>query len=356
MHVSGRIGAIRACRRSSGFSLVEVVVASGLLLMTITAVTFCVTSVSASGARLQGVMDADRAVRLVAERLAAVPFYGSECGRRQCLGLRGRRSAGCRVPPRRRDAEHADRALRALRWGRGARRIVRDCLHRGRGGRAVRRALPRRPRMDRRWSPWPSRAGLSADGDQPPGCALSVRLTATSHGTSPKCRLHPGGPGDGADPPRVCRRRGHMTDVARIEDRPARRAATRSGVHPDRGTGGRRRCGGRPRGRLRMAVERRRAGRPRPTTAFRQAPWPPRRLGRWAVMSAPPSACGNLPPAGTRRARCRWRTTTSTWLPRTCSSSGTQPAPWCGATPPARTSRTTSPASPSSTAWWTAAG
>ena len=24
----------------------------------------------------------------------------------------------------------------------------------------------------------------------------------------------------------------------------------------------------------------------------------------------------------------RWRTTTSTWLPRTCSSSGTRPAPW----------------------------
>jgi hypothetical protein len=48
-----------------------------LLLLTITAVTFCVTSVSASGARLQQLMDADRAVRLVAERLAAMPFYCS---------------------------------------------------------------------------------------------------------------------------------------------------------------------------------------------------------------------------------------------------------------------------------------
>ena len=74
MHVMGRMSALRACRRSSGFSLIEVVVASGLILTTITAVTLCATSVSASGARLRSVMDADRAVRRVADRLAAMPF------------------------------------------------------------------------------------------------------------------------------------------------------------------------------------------------------------------------------------------------------------------------------------------
>ena len=104
MHVKARIGRPRARRRSSGFSLVEVVVASGLLLMTITAVTFCVTSVSASGARLQRVMDADRAVRLVAERLAAMPFYGSGADAGAASGLGGRRSsrAPCSPTPTRR--------------------------------------------------------------------------------------------------------------------------------------------------------------------------------------------------------------------------------------------------------------
>ncbi len=59
---------------AAGFSLLEVVIAAGLLLMTITAVTACITSVSRGGARAEAEMDADRAVCAVAERLRGLPF------------------------------------------------------------------------------------------------------------------------------------------------------------------------------------------------------------------------------------------------------------------------------------------
>ena len=129
--------------------------------MTITAVTFCVTSVSASGARLQEVMDADRAVRLVAERLAALPFCGSDADAGAASGSEVEDLLGAVFP-------HAD-AARNTPTARYVRsdgeeapgRIVRDPVHRGRCGGAVRRALPRRPRMDRRWRRPPSRAGPS---------------------------------------------------------------------------------------------------------------------------------------------------------------------------------------------------
>ncbi len=61
-------------RSAAGFSLLEAVVAAAVLLATVTAVTFCVTSVSRGGARVESTMDADRAVRAVAERLRALPF------------------------------------------------------------------------------------------------------------------------------------------------------------------------------------------------------------------------------------------------------------------------------------------
>jgi hypothetical protein len=50
------------------------VIAAGLVLMTVTAVTFCVGNVSRAGVRLDKTMDAERAVRGVAERLRALPF------------------------------------------------------------------------------------------------------------------------------------------------------------------------------------------------------------------------------------------------------------------------------------------
>jgi type II secretory pathway component PulJ len=69
MHVTPRPG-----DRQRGFSLLEVVVAAGLLLMTIAAVTAFVTDSGSAKARLQSAMDADRAVRVVAERLRSLPF------------------------------------------------------------------------------------------------------------------------------------------------------------------------------------------------------------------------------------------------------------------------------------------
>jgi hypothetical protein len=58
----------------AGFALLEVVVAGGILLLTIAAVTFCLVNVSRAGARLERSMDADRAVRQVAQRLRLLPY------------------------------------------------------------------------------------------------------------------------------------------------------------------------------------------------------------------------------------------------------------------------------------------
>lgn len=48
--------------------------AAGLVLLTVTAVTFTVVSVTGAGARLEARMDADRAAWRVAERLRVLPF------------------------------------------------------------------------------------------------------------------------------------------------------------------------------------------------------------------------------------------------------------------------------------------
>jgi hypothetical protein len=61
-------------RATGGFTLLEAVMAAGLVLLTVTAVTFCVVTVSRVGARLEARMDGDRAAWRVAERLRALPF------------------------------------------------------------------------------------------------------------------------------------------------------------------------------------------------------------------------------------------------------------------------------------------
>ncbi|MGE5229982.1 MAG: type II secretion system protein J [Deltaproteobacteria bacterium] len=182
MHVKGCSERLRARRRSSGFSLLEVVIASGLLLMTITAVTLCVTSVSASGARLQGVMDADRAVRRVAERLAALPFYGSGADAGVAPGSADEDLLGAVFP-------HADAArntptARYVAVGEDeapAGAFVSVFTEGGVDVRCVARFLvdedgaPLEPAAVAGW--------VRTDGEQPPGCALSVYLSATSHGS-----------------------------------------------------------------------------------------------------------------------------------------------------------------------------
>ena len=59
---------------AGGFTLLEAVMAAGLVLLTVTAVTACVVTVSRAGARLERRMDADRAACQVAERLRTLPF------------------------------------------------------------------------------------------------------------------------------------------------------------------------------------------------------------------------------------------------------------------------------------------
>jgi type II secretory pathway pseudopilin PulG len=72
MHLTART--LRQGRDVAGFSLLEVVISAALLLVTITAVTTCVVGVSRAGARLEQAMDRDRALRVVADRLGALPF------------------------------------------------------------------------------------------------------------------------------------------------------------------------------------------------------------------------------------------------------------------------------------------
>jgi hypothetical protein len=72
VHVITRVKRPRP--RAAGFTLLEVVIAAGLLLSTVAAVTGCVAVVSRAGARVQISMDADRAVRTVADRLRGLPF------------------------------------------------------------------------------------------------------------------------------------------------------------------------------------------------------------------------------------------------------------------------------------------
>jgi type II secretory pathway pseudopilin PulG len=183
MHVSSRIDRQRAGRRSSGFSLIEVVVASGLLLLTIAAVTFCVTSVSANGARLQRVMDADRAVRLVAERLAAMPFYrsGADADTVSDSGVEDLLSA---VFPHADAARNTPTAHYVHIDGEvaPAGAFVTVFTASGVDVLCVARFLAAEdgPVL----GPLAVEGWTGAAGDQPPGCALSVRVTATSHGAT----------------------------------------------------------------------------------------------------------------------------------------------------------------------------
>jgi len=59
---------------AQGFSLLEVVIAAGLLLLTITIVTATAVSLSEAGSRLRRTMAVDRVLRGEAERLRALPY------------------------------------------------------------------------------------------------------------------------------------------------------------------------------------------------------------------------------------------------------------------------------------------
>lgn len=65
-------------RVTAGFSLLEVVIAGALLLLTVTGATACVTAASRAGQQSEGAMAADRALAAVATRLRGLPFCPSE--------------------------------------------------------------------------------------------------------------------------------------------------------------------------------------------------------------------------------------------------------------------------------------
>jgi type II secretory pathway pseudopilin PulG len=64
----------RPLRPRGGFSLLEAVVAAGLLLMTVTVVTATVLNASRAGSRLDRAMTVDRALRREVERLRSLPY------------------------------------------------------------------------------------------------------------------------------------------------------------------------------------------------------------------------------------------------------------------------------------------
>jgi hypothetical protein len=65
---------VRAPRGGRGFSLLEVVIASGLLLLTVIVVTGAVTSISRAGRRAEAAARADRVLESVLARLDGLPF------------------------------------------------------------------------------------------------------------------------------------------------------------------------------------------------------------------------------------------------------------------------------------------
>jgi type II secretory pathway pseudopilin PulG len=72
MFLSGAAGARLERRR--GFSLLEVVIAAGLVLLTITAVSAAVASVSHAGRRSEAAARVDLVLASVSARLAALPY------------------------------------------------------------------------------------------------------------------------------------------------------------------------------------------------------------------------------------------------------------------------------------------
>jgi hypothetical protein len=61
-----------------GFSLLEVVIAGALLLLTVTGTTACVTAASRAAQRSEGAMAADQALASIATRLMTLPFCPAE--------------------------------------------------------------------------------------------------------------------------------------------------------------------------------------------------------------------------------------------------------------------------------------
>lgn len=92
---------------TGGFTLLEAVMAAGLVLLTVTAVTLCVVTVSRAGAGIERSMDGDRAAWRVSERLRALPFCAGSYPQAAAAGGRAPDLVAAVFP-------HSDPALNTL--------------------------------------------------------------------------------------------------------------------------------------------------------------------------------------------------------------------------------------------------
>jgi hypothetical protein len=184
MHVTARPGGRQ--RSTTGFSLFEVVVAAGLLLMTILTVTACVTSAGAGRGRLAAAMDSDRAMRAVAERLRSLPFCAASLPAPSSARGSAATDLVAAVFPHARVAENTEVARYIIAAGEEADTppgsFVTLVEENGVEVRCVARFLASE-----------GGEGLSAaelsgwsvsEGATPPSAVLLVRITALTHGTA----------------------------------------------------------------------------------------------------------------------------------------------------------------------------
>ena len=162
-------GCPRAPRAAGGFTLLEAVIAAGLVLLTVTAVTLCVATVSRTGARLETRMDGDRAAWRVAERLRVLPFCADSYPRATVpIGDRASDLVAAVFP-------HADLASNtasarytgAAADGEEPGRLLHHAVQRRRGAGEVRGALSRRS----------GRSGVGTGGPQRLGREVRFRAT-----------------------------------------------------------------------------------------------------------------------------------------------------------------------------------
>ncbi len=315
--------------------------AAGLVLLTVTAVTACVVTVSRAGARLERRMDADRAACQVAERLRTLPFCAHSYPQATATGGRASDLVAAVFPHAdlARNTASARYALVAGDEGESAGSFVTLSVEDGVQVTCVARFLA---------GPGGSVLGPESLGgwdaesaSAPPSGTLSVVLGVPGGGRPAGVRAV-GAPdathlGEDDGGPLMRRMAIHrLADRGRDDGVHARGAARRRGPR-----------GNRPDGCLRLAVEcrrprgwRRRSGAGRHAGCSR-VPYRRRRPARRCVRGRASR------PAAILRARSRWCTTMRLRPPRPYSSCGTRRGASCGATRPAPTSPTTSPSSTS---------
>ena len=175
---------------AGGFSLLEVVVAAALLLMTVTAVSAALTTLTRGSSRLTHAMDVDRVLRDETEYLRALPFcaptYPSAAEEATVTGAPAA-DLVAEVFPHAVAADNREAARYVAVATPGDAPVGSFVTRVVRGGVAVERvarfvapgAPPLMPDSVVGWAVWGS--------SSPPAPALEVHLVATAHGASRRC-------------------------------------------------------------------------------------------------------------------------------------------------------------------------